>query len=73
MKETDATVTVSLGDSERDPKKACIGIVERHCALVSLDKPLGRRSVNDGAPDRGRKRRSLPIARYGPCRQVPRL
>jgi hypothetical protein len=73
VKETDAVVTVSFGDPERDPKKACIGIVERHCALVSLDRPLGDRSVNDGAPDQGRRRRSLPIARYGPCRAVPRL
>jgi hypothetical protein len=73
VKETDATVTVSLGDSERDPKKACIGIVQRHCVLVSLDKPLGDRSVEDGAPKPKRDRRSLPIASYGPCRQVPTL
>jgi hypothetical protein len=73
VKETDAVVTVSLGDPDRDPKKACIGIVERHCALVSLDKPLGDRSVNDGASGHTRDRRTLPIARYGPCRQVPRL
>jgi hypothetical protein len=73
VKETDSIVTVTLGDPKRDPKKACIATVERHCALVSLDKPLGDRSVNDGAPDQGRSRRSLPIARYGPCREVAKL
>jgi hypothetical protein len=74
VEEDDSTVKVTLGDSERDPKKACIGIVQRHCALVPLDKPLGSRKAVDGAPRVGaRTRHRLPIERYGACRPVPRL
>jgi hypothetical protein len=73
VKETEAVVTVSLGDPKRDRKKACIATVERHCALISLDKPLGDRSVNDGAREHRRDRRNLPIGRYGSCREVPKL
>ena len=64
-------VKVTLGDSERDPKKACVGVVERHCALVALDEPLGGRKVVDGAPGPRVRSRAVPIEAYGACRPVP--
>jgi hypothetical protein len=64
-------VKVTLGDSERDPKKACVGVVERHCALVALDAALGGRKVVDGAPGPRARSREVPIEGYGPCRPVP--
>ena len=63
-------VKVTLGDPERDPKKACIGVVERHCALVPLGKPLGTRKVVDGAPHVRARNRTIPIDRYGVCQPV---
>jgi hypothetical protein len=73
VKETEAIVTITLGDPKRNPKKACVATVERHCALVSLDKPLGDRSVNDGALEHRRNRRNLPVDLYGRCAPVPKL
>jgi hypothetical protein len=64
------TVTVTLGDPERDPKKACIGIVRRHCALVRLDEPAGTRKIVDGAPGPRRRNPDVPIERFGACRPV---
>jgi hypothetical protein len=64
-------VKITLGDSKRDPKKACVGVVERHCALVGLADPLGARKVLDGAPGPRARSRERPIEAYGPCRRVP--
>ena len=64
-------VKITLGDSKRDPKKACIGVVERHCVLVALADPLGSRKVVDGAPGPRARSRELPLDAYGPCRRVP--
>ena len=70
VEEGERLVKVTLGDPERDPKKACIGVVERHCALVRLGKPLGTRRVVDGAPHVRPRSRAIPIERYGVCRPI---
>jgi hypothetical protein len=63
-------VKVTLGDPKRDPKKACIGVVERHCALVSLPDGLGSRKVVDGAPGPRARSQELRIEAYGRCERV---
>ena len=70
VEEGERLVKVTLGDPERDPKKACIGVVKRHCALVRLGKPLGTRKVVDGAPHVRKRNDSIPIDRYGVCTPV---
>jgi hypothetical protein len=70
VEEGDRLVKVTLGDPERDPKKACIGVVERHCALVPLGKPLGTRKVVDGAPHVRARNLTIPIEQYGACSPV---
>jgi hypothetical protein len=69
--EDDRTVTVTLGDPGRDPKKACIGVVKRRCALVALDKAVDTRKLVDGAPGPRRRNRRVPIERFGACKRVP--
>ena len=63
-------VVVTLYDTKRDPKKACVGIVERHCASFQMSERLGGQEFLDGAKH-FRKRRELPIERFGPCVNVP--
>jgi hypothetical protein len=70
VEEGELLVKVTLGDPGRDPKKACVGVVERHCALVRLGKPLGTRKVVDGAPHVRPRNRGIPIERYGVCSPV---
>jgi hypothetical protein len=72
VEETASRVVVTLGDPERDPKKACIGVVKRRCALVSLDEPLGARNAVDGAPGPRRRNRRVPIEQFGTCHAVPK-
>jgi hypothetical protein len=64
-------VKVTLGDSKRDPKKACVGVVERHCALVDLPEPIGSRKVVDGAVAPRARSHGRPIGDYGRCETVP--
>ena len=63
-------VVVTLYDTERDPKKACVGIVERHCVSFRMDERLGGQEFLDGTKHL-RERRELPIERFGRCRRVP--
>lgn len=67
----DSSVKLTLGDPQRDPKKACIGVVERRCALVAIGKPLAGRKLVDGAPRPRPRSRALPIESFGPCLPVP--
>lgn len=52
-KETDKRVTVSVRQTERDPGTMCIKVAKRQSVQVTLDQPLGDRTVvgaRDGAP-----------------------
>jgi hypothetical protein len=63
-------VVVTLYDTERDPKKACIQVVERRCASFRMSEVLGGQEFLDGA-QRGRDRRGdMPIERFGRCHPV---
>jgi hypothetical protein len=70
VEEGDRLVKVTLGDTQRDPKKACIGVVERHCVVVQLAKPLGSRKAVDGTLHARRRSQELQIEQYGHCQPV---
>ena len=65
VEESDEEVHVTLIDTRRDPRRACIQIVKPGCVVVSLDEPLGRRRITGGERGRG------SFTRFGRCRPIP--
>ena len=71
LERRDNRVVVTLYDTERDPKQACIQILERGCVSFRMAQGLGGQKLVDGAPRARERSRGIPIERFGACRPVP--